>query len=92
MTADTQNRDEEHPRFRARGYKSGVRTRRGRSAASWQRPDSGWHAARIGQGAAQQHVNLRIQAAELVVRPPREGVVQGRIESEQQLFALRAHV
>jgi hypothetical protein len=35
---------------------------------------------------------VRVEAAELVCGPPREGVMDGRIDPQQDRFALLAHV
>jgi hypothetical protein len=49
------------------------------------------HPARIGQGSAQQHLDLCVEAAELIRRPSTERVVHGRIEAKQNWLALSVH-
>jgi hypothetical protein len=49
------------------------------------------HPAGIGEGSAQQQLDLRIEAAELIRRPPTQRVVHGRIEAEQDRLALSGH-
>jgi hypothetical protein len=40
------------------------------------------HPACISKGSPQQHLDLRVEAAELIRRPPTQRVVHGRIEAE----------
>jgi hypothetical protein len=47
------------------------------------------HAARLGQGTPQDELDLGVGAAQLVGRPARERVVDGRVEPEQDALALR---
>lgn len=51
----------------------------------------GRHSSLLGQRPSQQHLHLGVDAAELVVGPTDERVVDGRIEAKQDLPAL-AHV
>jgi hypothetical protein len=51
----------------------------------------GRHSSLLGQRPSQQHLHLGVDAAELVVGPTDERVVNGRIEAKQDLPAL-AHV
>ena len=50
------------------------------------------HPTGVVEGAAQQHLDLGVEAAELVGGPAREGIVDRRIDAQQDLFALMAHV
>jgi hypothetical protein len=50
------------------------------------------HPPRVVEGAPQEHLDVRVQAAELVGGPSGEGVVDPRIDAQQHLFALTAHV
>ncbi|HEY5389262.1 MAG TPA: hypothetical protein VIJ83_01810 [Solirubrobacteraceae bacterium] len=47
---------------------------------------------RVDERAAQQHLDVRVQASKLVARPVREGVVNARIDPQENLLALTAHV
>jgi hypothetical protein len=49
------------------------------------------HPARIGQGLLQQQLDLCVEAAELIGRPPTQRVMHGRIEAEQERLAVLAH-
>src|SRR5215469_2469049 len=49
------------------------------------------HPARIGKSSPQQHLDLRVEAAELIRRPPTQRVVHGRIEAEQDRLAFFVH-
>jgi len=49
------------------------------------------HPARIGKGLPQQHLDLRVEAAELIRRPPTQRVVYGWIEAEQDRLAIPVH-
>jgi hypothetical protein len=62
-----------------------------RAASFGYRCGMGRHSSRVGQRPSQQHLHLGVDAAELVVGPPDERVVDGRIEAKQDLPAL-AHV
>src|ERR1035437_8554542 len=48
----------------------------------------GRHSSRVGQRPSQQHLHLGVDAAELVVGPTDERVMDGRIEAKQDLPAL----
>jgi hypothetical protein len=50
------------------------------------------HPSGVGQGSPQQHLDLGIEAAELIRGPPGQGVVNHRVHAQQDLFALIAHV
>jgi hypothetical protein len=50
------------------------------------------HPAGVVEGASQQHLDLGVEAAELVIGPPGQGVVNRWVDAQQQLLALRAHV
>ncbi|EGJ77180.1 hypothetical protein STTU_4391 [Streptomyces sp. Tu6071] len=45
--------------------------------------------ARLGEGAAEQVLDLRVAAAQLVGRPAGEGVVHLRVEPQEDLFTGR---
>ena len=45
----------------------------------------GRHSSRVGQRPSQQHLYLGVDAAELVVGPTDERVVDGRIKAKQDL-------
>ena len=49
------------------------------------------HPARIGKGLPQQRLDLCVEAAELIRRPPTQRVMHGRIEAEQDRFAIPGH-
>jgi hypothetical protein len=49
------------------------------------------HPAGLGEGPAQQHFDLGVQATELVAGPPHQRVVYGGVDAEQYLSAF-AHV
>jgi hypothetical protein len=40
---------------------------------------------------AEEHLDVGVEAAELVGRPAGEGVVDRRVDAEENLFALAAH-
>jgi hypothetical protein len=50
------------------------------------------HPAGVVQGASQQHLDVGVEAAELVSGPPGQGVVHRWVDAQQHLFALTAHV
>jgi hypothetical protein len=50
------------------------------------------HPAGVVQGVSEQHLDLGIEAAELVIGPPRQGVVHCWVDAQQHLLALTAHV
>jgi len=49
------------------------------------------HPARIGQGSPQQYLDLRVEAAKLIRRPPPQRVMHSRIEAEQDRLAVLVH-
>jgi hypothetical protein len=49
------------------------------------------HPTGVVQCSAQDHFDLAVKAAELVVGPPGEGVVDGRVDPQQNLSPV-AHV
>src|SRR5579863_9127879 len=57
------------------------------SASLWQRLGRFRHSSGIVEGSAQQHLDLGVEAAELVSRPVGQGVVDGGINPEQYLLA-----
>ena len=50
------------------------------------------HSAGVVESAPQQHLDLGVEAAKLVIGPPGQGVVDRRVDAQQHLFALMAHV
>jgi hypothetical protein len=50
------------------------------------------HAPRVVEGASQQHLDMGVEAAELVGGPPGQGIVDPRVDAQQHLLALIAHV
>jgi hypothetical protein len=50
-----------------------------------------WHAPGIGQRAAEEHLDVGVEAAELVAGPAHQGVMDRGVHTEQDLAAL-AHV
>jgi hypothetical protein len=50
------------------------------------------HPARVIEGPPQQHLDVGVEAAELVSGPPGQGIVDHRVDAQQHLFALMAHV
>jgi hypothetical protein len=56
-----------------------------------QRGSMSGHPARIGKGSPQQRLDLRVEAAELIRRPPTQRVMHGRIEAEQDRLAVSVH-
>jgi hypothetical protein len=50
------------------------------------------HPARVGERAPKQHLDLGVEAAELVSRPAGQGIVHRWVDAQQHLFALTAHV
>ena len=57
----------------------------GRASPPWQRADLARQPAGLVQGPAQQHLDLGVQAPELVARPPLQRVVDGRVQPQQHL-------
>ena len=50
------------------------------------------HPARVVEGPPQQHLDVGVEAAELVSGPPGQGIVDHRVDAQQHLFAFIAHV
>jgi hypothetical protein len=50
------------------------------------------HPARVFEGPPQQHLDVGVQAAELVGGPAGEGIVDRWVDAQQHLFARIAHV
>jgi len=50
------------------------------------------HPAGVVEGAPEQHLDVGVEAAELVGRPSGQGVMDRRVDAQQHLFALTAHV
>jgi hypothetical protein len=50
------------------------------------------HPAGVVEGVSQQHLDLGVEAAKLVIGPAGQGVVDRWVDAQQDLFALRAHV
>lgn len=49
------------------------------------------HPAGVGQGAPEQQLDVGVETAELVRRPPRERVVHRRIDTEEYLLSVSTH-
>jgi hypothetical protein len=49
------------------------------------------HPAGVVEGAPKQHLDVGVEAAELVSRPARQGIVHCWVDAQQHLFALSAH-
>jgi hypothetical protein len=49
------------------------------------------HPPRISQGAAQDQLDLRVDAAELIRRPPGQRIVHRRVHAQQDRLALSSH-
>jgi hypothetical protein len=49
------------------------------------------HPAGVIESASQQHLDLGVEAAEVGSGPPRQGVVDRWVDTQQDLFALAAH-
>jgi hypothetical protein len=45
-------------------------------------------AARLLERAAEQELDLRVEAAQIIVRPPLDGLQQGRIDTKQERFPI----
>ena len=73
---------------RARTRSSGGLFAGGRAAASWKRPRLPWHPAGVLERAAQEELDLRVAASKLVLRPPRDGVVDCRVEPQEDALAI----
>jgi hypothetical protein len=50
------------------------------------------HPADVVEGASQQHLDLGVEAAKVVIGPPGQGVVDRWVDAQQHLLALTAHV
>jgi hypothetical protein len=50
------------------------------------------HAAGVVQSTAEEHLYLRVEAAQIIGGPPGERVMDGGIESQWDLLALAVHV
>jgi hypothetical protein len=50
------------------------------------------HPAGIVEGASQQHLDLGVEAAKLIIGPPGQGIVDRWVNAQQHLLALGAHV
>jgi hypothetical protein len=46
------------------------------------------HPPRVGERAPQEHLDLRVEAPELVVGPTDQRIVDGRVDPQQDLAAL----
>ena len=69
----------------------GSSARRAGAASFGYRCGMGRHSSRVGKRPSQEHLHLGVDAAELVVGPADERVVDGWVEAKQDLPAL-AHV
>jgi hypothetical protein len=49
------------------------------------------HPAGVIEGTPEQHLDVSVEAAELVSRPARQGIVHRRVDAQQHRFALTAH-
>jgi hypothetical protein len=50
------------------------------------------HSVGVGESAPQQHLDVGVEAAELVGGPAGEGIVDRRVQAQRDLLALKAHV
>jgi hypothetical protein len=50
------------------------------------------HPAGVVEGAPEQHLDVGVEAAELVGGPSGERIVDRRVDAQQHLLALTAHV
>jgi hypothetical protein len=50
------------------------------------------HAAGVIERPAQQHLDVGVEAAKLVCGPPGEGVVDCRVDPQEDLLAFLTHV
>jgi hypothetical protein len=48
--------------------------------------------ASVAQRPPQQHLDVRVEAAELVSSPSREGIVDRWVDAQKDLLTLMAHV
>lgn len=46
-------------------------------------------AAGLLEGAAEEELDLRVETAQIIVRPPLDGLQQGRVDTEKEGFTLR---
>jgi hypothetical protein len=44
-------------------------------------------ATSVGEGAAQEELDLRVGAAQVVAGPPGQGIVDGRVQAEEDALA-----
>jgi hypothetical protein len=79
------------PRIRTREFTPSQDIGRPRPAAPGHRPRFSGHPAGVIEGASQQHLDLSVEAAELVSRPPGQGVVDRWVDTQQNLLALGTH-
>jgi hypothetical protein len=49
------------------------------------------HPAGVVEGPPEQHLDVSVEASELVGRPARQGIVDRWVDAQQHLFALAAH-
>jgi hypothetical protein len=49
------------------------------------------HPAGVVEGTPKQHLDVGVEAAEVVSGPARQGVVHRGVDAQQHLFALAAH-
>jgi hypothetical protein len=80
--------EDEHGDVMLRGLRAAPRgfSRSGRrSTTPWQRCHLRGQAPGVAERPAQQHLDLGVDAAQLVVGPAADRVVHGRIDSEQYL-------
>jgi hypothetical protein len=61
-------------------------------AASGHRSHCSGHPAGVLEGVSQQQLDLSVEAAKVVIGPPREGIVDRRVDAQQDLLSLSAHV
>ena len=67
------------------------------AAGGWPAAPGHWpgvsgHPAGVVERAAEQHLDVGVEAAELVGGPSGKGIVDRRVDAQQHLFALTAHV
>jgi len=49
------------------------------------------HAVDLGESPAKDELDVRVEAAEFIGRPARQGVMDGRIDTQQDRFAVPPH-
>jgi hypothetical protein len=49
------------------------------------------HPAGVVEGPSKQHLDVGVEAAEVVSGPARQGIMHRWIDAQQHLFALTAH-